>query len=90
MRNVVPTRTCVGCGKRDSQAQLLRFSLREDGALVAGSSRGRGGYLHCRPACMHAFAKARSGFVRSLRAVVPREIRMRYLAHIERSATLLS
>ncbi|MBI3246949.1 MAG: YlxR family protein [Deltaproteobacteria bacterium] len=90
MRNVAPIRTCVGCGKRDSQSQLLRFSLSEDGALVAGSSRGRGGYLHRRPACMHAFTKARSGFVRSLRAVVPREIRIRYLAHIERSATLSS
>lgn len=90
MREIGPTRTCVGCGQRDSQVQLLRFSLSEDGALVAGASRGRGGYLHHRPACMHAFAKARAGFVRSLRAVVPREIRLRYLAHIERSATLSS
>jgi predicted RNA-binding protein YlxR (DUF448 family) len=90
MKRATPIRTCVGCRNRDFQTQLLRFSFREQEMLVTGPGNGRGGYVHPRRTCLHAFANARSGFVRSLRAIVPQEIRVRYLAHIESSATLLS
>lgn len=89
MKQTAPIRTCVACGERSLQSQLLRFSLKENGALKAGPGNGRGGYLHPRRKCALAFANARSGFVRSLRTTVPQEIRTRYLAQIEQSAILL-
>ena len=89
MKKSAPIRTCVGCGERALQGQLLRFSLRKDGTLTAGPGNGRGGYLHPRRKCTLAFVNARSGFVRSLRTAIPQEIRARYLAQIEQSATLL-
>jgi predicted RNA-binding protein YlxR (DUF448 family) len=90
MRKAIPIRTCVGCGGRDLQSQLLRFFLGRDGLLVAGFGHGRGGYLHPRRSCVQAFTKTRSGFVRSLRAVVSPEIRARFITQIENSAVLLS
>ncbi|HXG19272.1 MAG TPA: DUF448 domain-containing protein [Methylomirabilota bacterium] len=88
MRKAAPIRTCVGCGEQSNQSQLLRFFLGKDGELIAGSGQGRGGYLHLRRQCVQGFAKARSGFVRSLRVVVPREIRARFVADIEQRAML--
>jgi predicted RNA-binding protein YlxR (DUF448 family) len=88
MKRAAPIRTCVGCGERGLQSQLLRFSLGKDGTLKTGSGKGRGGYLHPCRKCTLAFVRLRSGFVRSLRTTVPQEIRARYIAQIERSATL--
>ncbi|MGE0681720.1 MAG: YlxR family protein [Candidatus Binatia bacterium] len=90
MRKTIPIRTCVGCGGRDLQSQLLRFFLEGNELLVAGFGHGRGGYLHPRRSCVQAFTKTRSGFVRSLRAVVSQEIRARFITQIESSAALLS
>jgi predicted RNA-binding protein YlxR (DUF448 family) len=89
MTHTAPVRMCVGCGQRDAQRHFLRFSLGRDGELKTGSGNGRGGYLHPRRTCIVAFVNGRPGFVRSLRTTVPREIRARYLAQIERNATLL-
>jgi predicted RNA-binding protein YlxR (DUF448 family) len=89
MRKATPIRTCVGCGGRDLQSQLVRFSLGRDGLLVAGCGHGRGGYLHPRRSCAQAFTKTRSGFVRSLRAVVSQEMRARFIMQIENGAVLL-
>ena len=88
MKRAAPIRTCVGCGERSLQSQLLRFSLEKDGTLKVGPGSGRGGYLHPCRKCTLAFAHSRSGFVRSLRTTVPKEIRARYIAQIECSATL--
>lgn len=90
MRNVLPVRTCVGCGERALQSQLLRFFLSRKESLAIGFGPGRGGYLHPRRSCVHAFTKTRSGFVRSLRAVVSQEMRVRFIMQIENSAVLLS
>jgi predicted RNA-binding protein YlxR (DUF448 family) len=90
MRKVMPARTCVGCGKRELQSQLLRFALGPDGLLVVGPGNGRGGYLHLRRRCVQDFLKMRSRFVRSLRAVVSQEVRARLIAQIENSAVLPS
>lgn len=89
MKRTAPVRTCVGCGERGLQSQFLRFSLEKDGTLKVGSGSGRGGYLHPRRKCALAFINSKPGFVRSLRTTVPQDIRVRYLAQIERSATLL-
>ena len=81
---------CVACGERDLKVRLLRFFLREDGWLELGAGEGRGGYLHPRLRCVQDFFKARSSFVRSLRAVVSRDRRAHFIAQIESSAALLS
>lgn len=90
MKKAIPIRTCVGCGGRDLQSHLVRFFLGKDGLLVDGVGHGRSGYLHSRRRCVQAFTKTRSGFVRSLRAVVSQEIRARFISQIENSAVLLS
>ena len=72
------------------QSQLVRFTLGPEGTLVSGRGKGRGGYLHPQRRCVCAFTASRSGFVRSLRVVVPRETRERYATLLEHSMTLWS
>ena len=68
MSRHVATRTCVGCGERASQPQLLRFTATPAGLRpdVVRRAPGRGAYLHAAPACWSAFVRRR-GPVRSLR-----------------------
>ena len=64
-----PTRTCVGCGRKASQSELLRFVAR-GGALEPGSGApGRGAYTCRRLACFER-AAARRAFNRTLRQTV--------------------
>ncbi|MBA3245361.1 MAG: YlxR family protein [Actinobacteria bacterium] len=59
-------RTCIGCGRKAPQAELLRFTA-EDGALVPGRRNpGRGAYTCRRLACFER-AAARRAFARVLR-----------------------
>ena len=61
-----PERTCVGCGRKASQAELVRFAAR-DGALVPGRGElGRGAYTCRRLACFER-AVSRRAFNRVLR-----------------------
>jgi predicted RNA-binding protein YlxR (DUF448 family) len=90
VRKTAPLRMCVGCGERAAQPDLLRFSLSAAGLLVKGTGQGRSGYLHPREKCVQTFVKARSGFVRSLRAVVSSERRAQYIAELGRDSLLLS
>jgi predicted RNA-binding protein YlxR (DUF448 family) len=73
---VRPVRSCVGCGCRAPQAELVRFTWRDQAVHRDGLRRapGRGAYLHPRPACWDAFV-TRRGPVRSLRVSVPRVAR---------------
>jgi predicted RNA-binding protein YlxR (DUF448 family) len=73
-----PIRTCVGCGVRASQRELLGLSSSPDGTLrvVDGRRRlGRTAYLHRRLECWERFA-ARKGPVRSLRRGVEKSARI--------------
>jgi uncharacterized protein len=64
-----PERTCVGCGRKAPQVELLRFAV-QDGALVPGRSLpGRGAYTCRRLACFER-AVARRAFSRVLRSTV--------------------
>ena len=83
MKQTGAIRQCVGCGQRDKQRNLIRFTLSTDGALHLGAGDGRGAYFHRQRACVQAFATSRSGPVRSLRIGVSREMRARYAALIE-------
>ena len=69
MTSSAPIRSCVGCGKKAPQRELLRFAAR-DGELIEGKGApGRGAYTCRRLAC---FERARTGrgFSRVLRSTV--------------------
>ena len=73
-----PIRSCVGCGRKAAQSQLLRF-VAKGGRLVPGSGQpGRGAYTCRRLACFER-AVSRRAFNRTLRQTV----------HIEQKLTSL-
>jgi uncharacterized protein len=64
-----PVRSCVGCGRKASQRQLLRF-VAENGTLIPGAGRpGRGAYTCKRRSCFER-AVARRAFNRTLKRTV--------------------
>lgn len=83
MKQTTPIRQCIGCGQRDEQHQLLRFTIGGDAALRDGGGSGRGAYIHRQHACIQKFATSRAGLVRSWGVVVSREMRARYAALME-------
>ena len=63
-----PVRTCAGCGRKASQAELVRFTA-QDGTLVPAASGGRGVYTCRRLACFER-AASRRAFNRTLKETV--------------------
>ena len=64
-----PIRSCVGCGRKAPQSQLLRF-VAKDGRLVQGTGEpGRGAYTCPRLSCFER-AVSRRAFNRTLRQSV--------------------
>ncbi len=66
-----PIRTCVGCGRKAPQRELVRFAAR-NGELVhdsTGRVAGRGAYTCRRLSCFER-ARARRAFARTLRRSV--------------------
>jgi predicted RNA-binding protein YlxR (DUF448 family) len=64
-----PVRTCVGCGRKAPQSELLRF-VAPEGTLRAGRhQQGRGAYTCRRLACFER-AASRRAFARVLRRSV--------------------
>ena len=66
-----PTRTCVGCGRKAPQRELVRFAA-PTGVLEADESRslpGRGAYTCRRLSCFER-AASRRAFARALRHTV--------------------
>lgn len=76
-RRAQPIRTCIGCGARESQSDLLRLQAGSVGglALVARPIRGRSAYVHDRRPCIEAVVKSRI-LRRSLHVDVPRALRV--------------
>jgi predicted RNA-binding protein YlxR (DUF448 family) len=61
-----PVRSCVGCGRKAPQSELLRF-VAKDGRLVAARNEpGRGAYTCRRLSCFER-ALARRAFNRTLK-----------------------
>lgn len=61
-----PTRSCIGCGRKALQSELVRFVAR-DGLLVPGRNEpGRGAYTCRRLSCFER-AVARRAFNRTLK-----------------------
>ena len=64
-----PIRSCIGCGRKAPQRQLLRF-VATDGRLIGGSEEpGRGAYTCRRLSCFER-AVSRRAFNRTLRQTV--------------------
>ncbi|TMK68831.1 MAG: YlxR family protein [Actinobacteria bacterium] len=64
-----PIRSCIGCGRKAPQQELLRF-VAENGRLVPGDHRpGRGAYTCRRLSCFER-AASRRAFNRTLRQTV--------------------
>jgi uncharacterized protein len=64
-----PIRSCIGCGRKAPQGQLVRFAA-VDGQLVPGADMpGRGAYTCRRLACFER-AVSRRAFNRTLRKTV--------------------
>jgi predicted RNA-binding protein YlxR (DUF448 family) len=66
-----PERTCVGCGRKAPQQELVRFTA-PAGVLELDSGRrlpGRGAYTCKRPSCFER-AESRRAFSRTLRRTV--------------------
>lgn len=86
----VPVRSCIGCGARAPQAELLRVASTADGGLQLLTGRahaGRSGYLHPDVACWERFA-ARKGPVRSLRQTVDKVRRLIFVQGLKESRRL--
>jgi predicted RNA-binding protein YlxR (DUF448 family) len=84
-----PIRTCVGCGRKAPQSELVRFVAKE-GVLVHGRSEpGRGAYTCRRPACFER-AVARRSFARVLRQPVRVEIAFEDVGSSPRGSTLIA
>jgi predicted RNA-binding protein YlxR (DUF448 family) len=66
-----PQRSCLGCGARAEQAELIRLAVTPDGRLIVSRDAGRGGYLHRRDTCWHQFVARKSHF-RAFRVEVSR------------------
>jgi len=48
-----PTRTCIGCRRRDGAGEMVRLGVADGRVSVAGRSpSGRGASIHARPACL--------------------------------------
>jgi predicted RNA-binding protein YlxR (DUF448 family) len=66
-----PVRTCVGCGRKAPQRELVRF-VAPNGRLILDETRrapGRGAYTCARPSCFER-ATANRAFARTLRRTV--------------------
>lgn len=64
-----PVRTCVGCGRKAPQSELLRFVAHEGRLERSSSGGGRGAYLCPQAPCFRR-ALQRSAFTRALRQAV--------------------
>ena len=64
-----PIRSCVGCGRKAGQSQLLRFVAKQGRLVPGGTEAGRGAYTCRRLSCFER-AVARRAFSRTLRQTV--------------------
>ena len=76
-----PQRTCLGCGGRDDQDQLMRMIVAH-GRLVLEDRSGRGGYLHPSAECRRRFIE-KNGQYRAFRAEISKAIKEQFIAALE-------
>jgi predicted RNA-binding protein YlxR (DUF448 family) len=64
-----PIRSCIGCGRKAPQGELLRFAAMDDRLVQGSGVPGRGAYTCRRLSCFER-AIARRAFNRTLRKTV--------------------
>jgi predicted RNA-binding protein YlxR (DUF448 family) len=80
-----PQRTCLGCGDRDDQKNLIRITNGADGELITDPrGYGRGGYLHQRHDCWQAFLR-RKNTHRAFRVNISKEAKRRLIQVLNES-----
>lgn len=79
-----PQRTCLGCGKRDSQDKLIRLAVTDQGRLAVDRIRGRGGYLHESPECWRMFL-GRKGQYRAFHVEITRAMKEQVIQELKKS-----
>jgi predicted RNA-binding protein YlxR (DUF448 family) len=90
-----PTRTCVGCGRRERQGLLLRLQFDGDARLqiVSRPGHGRSAYIHADATCRTRLRKSRL-LAKSLRRAITEDHRQQaavahesYLAQLQTDPT---
>jgi uncharacterized protein len=79
-----PTRTCVGCGRRDSQSAMLRLRRDGEGRIVAAGliRSGRSAYVHAAGPCVQGLVRSKV-LGKSLRQTIAKEARVALVASLE-------
>jgi predicted RNA-binding protein YlxR (DUF448 family) len=75
-------RTCLGCGGRDSQANLIRLALMGQDRLAVAKKHGRGGYLHKGSDCWQKFL-GRKGHYRAFHAEITKAMKIELIKELE-------
>jgi hypothetical protein len=56
-----PVRTCIGCGERAAQRELVRLRIEGERVVIDRErSGGRGAWLHPAPACLERAIRRRA------------------------------
>jgi predicted RNA-binding protein YlxR (DUF448 family) len=79
-----PTRTCVGCGRRDRQSGMLRLKHDGQGRVVIARTvrEGRSAYVHAAADCVRGLVRSK-GLTKSLRQTIAKESRLALIASLE-------
>lgn len=79
-----PTRTCVGCMKRDAQSAMVRLRAGAGGAVVQGGrvGSGRSAYVHAHADCIAGLVRSK-GLGKSLRTTIAKDARQELTRELE-------
>lgn len=56
-----PVRTCIGCGGKAGQRELVRLRIEGERVVIDRDRKGgRGAWLHAAPACLEAAVRRRA------------------------------
>ncbi|MSP37058.1 MAG: DUF448 domain-containing protein [Deltaproteobacteria bacterium] len=80
-RGYRPQRTCLGCGARADQAQMIRLAAAGPDQLRVERHQGRGGYLHRDERCQRAFV-GRKGMYRAFHVEVNRAAKTKLIEEL--------
>ncbi|HZD41531.1 MAG TPA: YlxR family protein [Terriglobales bacterium] len=81
-RGHCPQRTCLGCGAREKQSQLIRLRVGAEGVLEIDRVAGRGGYVHRDDSCWQAFLRRKS-LSRAFHAEIGKDVREKIIRELK-------
>jgi predicted RNA-binding protein YlxR (DUF448 family) len=79
-----PTRTCVGCGRRDRQSAMLRLRADADSRIACAKTvrTGRSAYVHAARDCVRGLVRSKV-LGKSLRRQIAKDTRAALVASLE-------